>query len=44
MANVSAVLIGGDKVSEADLRATETPPETRSHIPLPHGEFLDMVH
>ncbi len=44
MANVSAVLIGGLEVTEEHLRATETPPETRSHVPLPHGEFLDMVH
>tara|TARA_A100001201_G_scaffold104113_1_gene89298 strand:+ start:646 stop:1455 length:810 start_codon:yes stop_codon:yes gene_type:complete len=44
MANVSAVLIGGESATEDDIRATDTPPETRSHIPLPHGEFLDMVH
>ena len=44
MANVRTTLIGGTTVTEEQVRATETPPETRSHIPLPHGEFLDMVN
>ena len=44
MANVSAVLIGGSGATEEQVRATVTPAETRSHVPLPHGEFLDMVH
>jgi hypothetical protein len=43
MANVRTTLIGGVKVTEEQVRATETPPETRSHVPLPHGEFLNMV-
>jgi len=43
MANVRTTLIGGIKVTEEQVRATETPPETRSHVPVPHGEFLDMV-
>ena len=43
MANVRTTLIGGTTVTEEQVRATDTPPETRSHVPLPHGEFLDMV-
>lgn len=39
-----ATLIGGPGAPEEHVRATQTPPETRSHVPLPHGEFLDMVH
>jgi hypothetical protein len=44
MANVRTTLIGGTTVTEEQVRATDTPPETRSYVPLPHGEFLDMVN
>ena len=44
MANVRTTLIGGTKVTEEQVRDSITPPETRSHVPLPHSEFLDMVH
>ena len=38
-----ASFFSGNKVTEADVRSAETPPETRTHVPMPHGEFLDNV-
>ena len=37
-----ATLISGS-ATEAEVRASETPPETQTHLPLPHGEVIDMV-
>lgn len=44
MATVRQTLIGGAKVTEEEVRDTPTPPATRTHNPLPHGEFLDMLY
>ena len=44
MADVRTTLIGGNRATEQQVRDSITPPETRSHVPLPHTEFLDMVH
>ena len=44
MSHVQASLIGGNSATEAEVRSTITPPETRSHVPLPHTEYLDMVY
>ena len=44
MATVRQTLIGGRKVTEAEVRDTPTPPATLTHNPLPHGEFLDMLY
>jgi len=44
MATVRQTLIGGAKVTELEVRDTPTPPATRTHNPLPHGEFLDMLY
>jgi len=38
----TTTLISGS-ATEAEVRASETPPETRTHIPIPHGEVIDMV-
>jgi len=38
----TTTLISGS-ATEAQVRASETPPETRTHLPLPHGEVIDMV-
>ncbi|MCE8534749.1 DUF932 domain-containing protein [Ruegeria pomeroyi] len=34
---------GGEETSLADLRALETPEATRSHVPIPHIDVVDMV-
>jgi hypothetical protein len=36
-------LIGGAQATEAQVRASETPPETKSHKPLAHGELIDYA-
>ena len=39
-----ASFFAGTKSTEEEVRNTITPPETRSHVPLPHSEFVDIVH
>ena len=39
----TATLITSNAVTETEIYRSETPPETRTHCPVPHGEFVDQV-
>jgi hypothetical protein len=38
-----ATLITSNAVTEMEVYRSETPPHTRTHCPIPHGEFIDQV-
>ena len=38
-----ATLITSNAVTETEIYRSETPPETRTHCPVPHGKFVDQV-
>lgn len=44
MIEARTTLIGGNSATEEQVISSITPPETRSHIPLPHSEYLGMVY
>jgi hypothetical protein len=39
----SATLITSNEVTETEVYRSETPPQTRTHVPLAHGRFVDQV-